>query len=389
MIPRRPSPPRPARLSPPRPARSPAALLVFSLPFAPLAFACGGSPSTGTGTGGAAGTSTSTSTTDSTSSGAGGLSTSSTSSTDSTSSSGGSSPTATGTGAAGSSGTGSSLPLFELDAHTSLSPGNALSLTTNLPAAVADCLSAPFTGTPCDDLDQDGLSDAWEALVLDRYRPLLRLDEQESLLDDPSFVIADIGRVALVDSAPLHVRVLLMIGYSKDFGSCGFTSHDGDSERVAWDLAATPGGGPGDLTALAAYTAAHENTVSDHSRLFAGPDLADLVFDADPATSEPRWVVFPSQDKHGTYASIAICEAISVLPCFDEDCAPDGEPDPPSFDRLPPSFNAGEEAHPLLTDLAPAGFPGDDAWADQDFCGGLGGPTCSAPVREKLLTDPF
>ena len=40
-------------------------------------------------------------------------------------------------------------------------------------------------------------------------------------------------------------------------------------------------------------------------------------------------------------------------------------------------------------DLGPVGFPGDDAWADQDFCGGLGGSVCSSSVRSKLVTDPF
>src|SRR5262245_28133409 len=55
-------------------------------------------------------------------------------------------------------------PPFSLDAHTSQTPGGALALTTNLPASTADCLAAPFSGTPCDDKDQDGLADAWEDL---------------------------------------------------------------------------------------------------------------------------------------------------------------------------------------------------------------------------------
>ena len=285
--------------------------------------------------------------------------------------------------------TTSDLPGFILEAHTSLEPDNGLALTTNLPAKVADCNSAPYFGTPCEDLDQDGLADAWEDLVIDRFRPLLRFDEQESLMDDPSAVVANVARVALVPGDPLHVRVFIMIGYSKDYGSCGFTSHNGDSERVAVDLVAKPGGGPGDLKQLGAYTAAHEGTANDHSAKYVGADLATLPRDADPSSGEPRWVVFPSQDKHGTYATIDICENISVIPCFDEDCAPDGVGDPAAFDRLPPFVNAGEEAAPLVSDLTAIGFPGDDAWANKDFCGGLGGATCSAPVRDKLLNDPF
>jgi hypothetical protein len=100
-------------------------------------------------------------------------------------------------------------------------------------------------------------------------------------------------------------------------------------------------------------------------------------------------VVFPSQDKHATYVSIDVCENISPVPCLDEDCGPDGVANPSEYDLLPPFVNAGEEAHPRVTDLTMIGFPGDSAWADQDFCGGLGGGGCSSAVREKLLSDPF
>ena len=91
----------------------------------------------------------------------------------------------------------------------------------------------------------------------------------------------------------------------------------------------------------------------------------------------------------GKYA----CETASFVPCVEEDCAPDGV-DPaelPAYTVVAPVANAGEELAPRLTDLAPVGFPGDDAWAAQDFCGGLGAGLfgCSAPVRDKLLVDPF
>jgi hypothetical protein len=32
---------------------------------------------------------------------------------------------------------------------------------------------------------------------------------------------------------------------------------------------------------------------------------------------------------------------------------------------------------------------GDSAWAEQNFCGGLGGTECSSPVRDKRIADPF
>lgn len=272
---------------------------------------------------------------------------------------------------------------FELDVHTELVDG-ALALRCNLPSALALCLE--LDGAPCEDADGDGLTDLWEEIVLDRLRPMRRLDEAEMLVGDAEAVLGDVGRVFPVAD---HVRVFVMLGYSSDYGSCGLTAHNGDSERVALDLVAWPDGGQGGVRVNEAYTAAHEFTANDHSQRF-GPDaLGDLVFDADPEHAEPRWVVFPSADKHATYVSVAVCEAISVVPCIDEDCGPEGVDDPAAFDRLPPFVNAGEPTSMLVTALDELGFVGDDAWAEQDFCGGLGGSGCSAPVREKLTMDPF
>ncbi len=290
------------------------------------------------------------------------------------------SPTGASTG-----GTGGDGP-FQLEVHTELDGSPGLILRVNLPLETADCVALP-SDPPCADLDDDGLVDAWEDAALSRLRPIQRFDEDEALITDAAAVLGDVGRVALAGEL---VHVFIMLGYSRDYGSCGgFTSHNGDSERVALELERIAGAGPGDVRVKQAYTAAHEGTANDHGQIFAGAELDTLVHDADPATGEPRWVVFPSSNKHATYATIAICEGISVIPCFDEDCGPDGVADPALYDRLPDYVNAGEEAMPLVTDLAVVGFPGDDAWAMQDFCGGLGGTGCSDDVRNKLLPSPF
>ncbi|MBX7082338.1 MAG: hypothetical protein K1X88_24230 [Nannocystaceae bacterium] len=272
---------------------------------------------------------------------------------------------------------------FVLDVHTQLTDDGRLALRCNLPPDVASCAAVP--GAPCDDADADGLADVWEDAVLDRLRPLRRLDEGEPLLTDGAAVLADVGRVVAVGE---RYRLFVMLGYSADYGSCSFTAHDGDSERVALDLEPWPDGGVGGVATVGAYTAAHEGTANDHGRVFTGADLGMLVFALDDA-SEPRWVVYPSASKHATYASIEICEGISAIPCIDEDCAPDGVDDPAAYDLLPEFANAGEEAMPRVDDLGVVGFPGDSAWAMQDFCGGQGPGNCSAPVRDKLLVDPF
>ena len=250
-----------------------------------------------------------------------------------------------------------------------------LALECNLPPLIGDC------PTTCEDLDEDGLTDAWEEIVIDRFRPLRRLDEAESYTNDDDATVGDVGRVAVgpVDG----YRVFVMLGWSHDYGSCGgFTAHNGDSERIALDLEPYPDGGPGGVIVRGAYTAAHEGSINDSGRTFTGDDLGLLQFDADTETAEPRWVVFPSADKHATYGSIEICENISKLPCVDEDCA-EGE------DLLPDFVHAGEDDARIVDDLTDIGFPGDFAWTDQDFCGGQGGLICSSPVREKLLVDPF
>lgn len=301
--------------------------------------------------------------------------------------------TPTTTGLTGGSGTGGAsestgeAPAFVLDCRTQFTADMRLALACNLPVGVDDCAALPVTGAPCEDVDLDGLVDAWEDAALTTMHPLRRFDEEESLLDDMTAVLADVGRVA---PAGERVRMFVMLGYSLDYGSCGgFTGHNGDSERVALDLQRAPELGPGGVEVVGAYTAAHENTDNDHGQVFVGAELAKLVFAPDPETGDPRWVVFPSADKHATYASVAICEDVSPIPCLDEDCGPDDVDDPAAYDRVPEIVNAGEQAAPRITDLSPLGFPGEDAWADQDFCGGLGGTGCSSPVREKLLVDPF
>ncbi len=277
-------------------------------------------------------------------------------------------------------------PAFELDAHTLLTAEGRLALQCNLPRDVVAC-EALGGDPPCEDVDADGLVDAWEDVALQLLHPLRRFDEDESAVGDATAVLADVGRVAPVGDG---VHVYVMLGYSRDYGSCGgFTGHEGDSERVALDLEDFAEGGPGGMVMRAAYTAAHEGTVNDHGQVFAGGDLDQLVFGPDPESAEPRWVVFPSANKHATYATIDICENVSFIPCVDEDCGPDGVGDRSPFDALPPIVNAGEEAAPRVDDLTDVGFPGDFAWAQQDFCGGLGGSNCSSAVRDKLLVDPF
>jgi hypothetical protein len=279
------------------------------------------------------------------------------------------------------------LVAFELVVN-SVRVADSLGVRSNLPMFDTDCLALVQTGAPCGDVDADGLTDAWEDAVLGRLTPAIRFDEAEPLVSDPMAVLVNVGRVAPADDGSGGLRAFIMVGYHTDYGRCGLSGHDGDSERVALDLAVV---GPGDVDVLGFYTAAHEGTITDHGHVFRDGELAELVFPTDPVLMQPRWMVFSSDGKHATYGSVQRCEDAEWLVCLEEDCEADGV-DPLQYTWVPEVFNAGEESAPRLTDLGAIGFPGEDAWLDQDFCGGGDGGVwgvCASSVREKLLDDPF
>ncbi len=262
--------------------------------------------------------------------------------------------------------------------------GFTVALRTELPFDAAAC-EALDAGLPCFDDDADGLADVWEQAVLDLLAPQLEFDEDEPMHGDASAVFAGVGRVAPARDEG-RIRAYFMLGYSQDYGACLVDAHDGDSERVVLDLEPISGAGAGDVGVVRAYTAAHENTLDDQGQVFSESEVAQLEFPEDEQ-GVPRWKVWASEAKHATYPSVRACESVSSVPCVEEDCAADGRP---PVILVPAMVNAGEENARLIDALGPIGFPGELAWGDQDFCGGLRPSlVCAAPVREKLLADPF
>lgn len=264
----------------------------------------------------------------------------------------------------------------------------ALELATDLPRAIADCL-IEYPAALCADDDRDGLTDEWEDLVLDRLRPFVRIDDGDPLRIDREGQVGSVGRVVpAVDPASgrLHIHMFLVLGYSRDYGRCTFGGHFGDSERVALDLAPLPGH-PGAVRLIGAYTAAHEGSDMDSSRLFRGDSTDELEYADDPVTGEPRWAVYSSRSKHATYATASLCESNDSWHfCGDEDCAA-GRSVSPSNELLMPFVNAGEPDARLAEE-----FMDEPVWDDEaPFCGGLGhgGGACASPLIEKLLVDPF
>lgn len=268
---------------------------------------------------------------------------------------------------------------------TSLRDG-LLVLRTSIPASCAACT----------DEDGDGLADDWEDALLERLRPRMALHRDEPLVGDPDGRFGYVARVFRpADAAPDIVRAIIVTGFSLDPGvrilGRSVSAHDGDSERIAVELALSAGGR--EATVVRAYFAAHEHTMNDHSRVYGTSELRAAATFGDDARGEPRWVVFPSLAKHPVFPNPAACAATSLkgTGLFRERCAAS---EAESHRVLPAIVNAGEPSGHRATDLASIGFPGDDAWADQRFCGGfrdaprLGGG-CAESIAEKLEDDPF
>lgn len=280
------------------------------------------------------------------------------------------------------------LPPFELDVGVVASPTNLLELSLNLPRSPADCLALPFADTPCADDDEDGLVDAWEAVLLDRLLPVVWLDESEPFAADSTALLVALGRVSPSPLDPAQTRVSFALAWSADYGSCDYGAHSGDSERVVLDLAPTATG----VLIEQVFTGAREDADYDSSATFAGDSLSELATVADASTGEPRWVVHASTGVHSLYGTTAACEgAWWWLVCVDDDCDPDEVADRSPYERLPEVHNMGEEEARLFDRLDSLGFPGDFAWVEQRFCGGgdRTGDCDDTSIRWLLTDDPL
>ena len=267
---------------------------------------------------------------------------------------------------------------------TVLAPAAALRLATSI---VAD--ADPHDAN--DDRDRDGLSDAWETVVLERFQPLIELDEHEKGLEDSKFRTGVAARVVPRAGDPSHVVVFFAFAWSEDYGSCGLTEHHGDVERAVLELARVPGTA-GDATIVKAYTASHEGDITDKSEKVTGESnlRSHLEFVRDNALGGPgyRWLVYTSRNKHGTFLSKGSCESKKLF-CLADYCGADGVDDKNTLRRLPPILNAGEPTHPLESSWNLFGYAGVDVWTAKKFCGLATSGDCDAAPRESLTKDPF
>jgi len=267
--------------------------------------------------------------------------------------------------------------------------GGRLRFSSSIPRIAAACVAQLADTELCRDADEDGLSDAWEDLLVDRLRPFVRYHADEPLFSTSDWLdhltVVALAHVATARSDSSHVRVMLPFLYDKDFGRCSLEPHRGDVERVVFDLAPL---GDDSMEVVGLYTAAHEYTVMDGSTLLRGGDLEQMEYRKDEVTGQPRWIVYASAAKHATYATRELCESHGVVPCQQEGCPGASRDD---RELLLAVQNAGEP--PPAPVWNPFGV-GMDLWGDSLFCG-FAAPSnssnepCAPPLAEKLLKDPF
>ena len=262
-----------------------------------------------------------------------------------------------------------------------------LGLWSNQPISVDSCEILNVDGLDCSDVDLDGLTDVWEEIAMTHLRPILLLDEQEPFVYDPTGYFAQIIRISPHEVTNEWIDLYSVLAWSEDYGRCGITDHHGDSERIVIRLQVDYV--ENTVYFWNVYTAGHEGTLTDTSRIWNQEEMIEFDFMIDENTSFPRWIVYPSEAKHATFATIDHCEQISFIPCLDEDCAPDNVISIDDWYLFGEAINVGEEQTPLVDDLSDFGFLDERAWANQDFCGGLGGSNCSSSILEKLTSNPF
>ena len=280
--------------------------------------------------------------------------------------------------------------------HTRIEPNDAgeLAFRTRLPAMASDCEAELPGPLLCADRDRDGLTDIWEWLAIRHLRPFVRLHDDEQFLQDPDGIMAHVARVTPADDG--RIRVFIIIGFSRDYGSCGVSKHAGDSERVIYDLTPMSAGGSGDYRVNGFYAAAHEESPNDHGQLIWAEDFDDLEIVRDPVSRDARIRVYSSRDKHATYISPAAClnSGLQIaglrVPCTQDFCDDGAETRVTERDLELPFVNAGEPEAPLVEDLEEIGFPGDDPFLDQAFCGGHDREgRCATSLLLRLTQDPF
>jgi len=198
------------------------------------------------------------------------------------------------------------------------------------------CVLVPLGASGSADLDRDGIADALEQALLERFRPTLMLSaaecdgrpsEFQSGRKDPAKPVRNGTIYGQVFSAGLFVEIHYYHLWAND---CGFGSHPLDVEHVAV-LVRPPSSGssPDGYVAEYWFAAGHQGTPCSAAH---GARAADLAAEFNGASV---WV------SHGKHASFLSQETCGRLGCGGDRCD--------AMAAMPPGklINIGEPGAPL------------------------------------------
>ena len=189
------------------------------------------------------------------------------------------------------------------------------------------------------DADRDGLDDAFEQALLERFRPVFMLSATECDAMPSEFLAGAKDPLKPVRNGTIYGQVFPLGGtrerieihyYHLWARDCGFGQHPLDVEHVAV-LIESPSGSAsaGEYKAKYWYSAAHEGTVCDSAH---GARAADLAAENSGAT------VWVSHGKHASFLSNGTCNRLG---CGGDRCQ--------AVSAMPPGklINVGEHGAPL------------------------------------------
>lgn len=184
------------------------------------------------------------------------------------------------------------------------------------------CLCAAALSAACAqqalDSDHDGLSDALEQSLLQRFAPAFQADPHDCA-GEPAFFLPDqLTPIAAGEDATIYAQAtprtlagtagpLVELRYFHLWkADCGRMSHPLDTEHVSV-LVRAGGENPDTWRALYWYAAAHEDTVCDASEITRASTLKAET------SGPPVWI---SQGKHASFLNRTLCHS----GCGGDDC---------------------------------------------------------------------
>jgi hypothetical protein len=202
-------------------------------------------------------------------------------------------------------------------------------------------LAASAQSIAAQDLDQDGVADQLEQALLEKFRPVFMISDDDCDQLPSEFVSGAKGPVALDRNGTIYGQVFRPLSAAPDSAvleihyyhlwsrDCGRISHALDAEYVALLVHSTEIRNPADSwKATHWYAAAHEDTVCDTSTIARASAIG---------AEERAATVWVSRGKHGSYFSPEQC----MKGCGQDRCVNSSAVSPGKL------INLGERGAPL------------------------------------------